>query len=227
VRWDDWIRTVEVEPSIYAADFADLGTQIEALLRAGARVFHWDVGDGHFVEPITMGPIVLRSISGPIHEGGGFVDVHLMVERPERHFGQFAEVGADSVTVHYEAVDDVESVVHSARSLGLEVGLAVKPKTGIAPAVEAALDSNVDFVLCMSVEPGYSGQEFIPESLDRLRMLRQLLPEGMHLQVDGGINAENIRAAHEAGADLLVAASAIFGREDLPRAFHRLVQALA
>ena len=225
--WDDWIRTVEVEPSIYAADFSDLGTQIEALLRAGARVFHWDVGDGHFVEPITMGPIVLSSISNLIHEGGAVVDVHLMVEGPELHFGQFVEAGADSVTFHYEAVDDVETIVHAARSHGLEVGLAVKPKTGIAPAVEAALDSSVDFVLCMSVEPGYSGQAFIPESLDRLRMLRQLLPDPVHLQVDGGINAENVRAAHEAGADLIVAASAIFGREDLPRAYHRLVQALA
>jgi ribulose-phosphate 3-epimerase len=150
-----------------------------------------------------------------------------MVERPERHFAQFADAGADSVTFHYEAATDVETAVHAARSLGLEVGLAVKPKTGIAPAVEAALDSSVDFVLCMSVEPGYSGQEFIPESLDRLRMLRHLLPEALHLQVDGGINVENIRAAHAAGADLLVAASAIFGMEDLPRAYHRLVQALA
>lgn len=227
MSWGNWIRTIEVEPSLYAADFARLGAQIEVLLRAGARVFHFDVGDGHFVEPITMGPIVLRSIAGLVHGEGGVLDCHLMVEQPERHFSQFAEAGADSVTIHYEAVSDVTNVVHAARTYGFEVGLAVKPRTGVAPAAQAAIDANVDFVLCMSVEPGYSGQEFIPDSLDRLRMLRGLLPDGMHLQVDGGITPENVRDAHEAGANLIVAASAIFGREDLPRAYHRLVQALA
>src|SRR5205823_12029838 len=100
--WGEWIRAVEVEPSLYAADFAKLGEQIEELLGAGARIFHYDVGDGHFVEPIIIGPIVLRSIGGLIRDGGGRVDVHLMVESPERHFRAFCEAGAASITFHYE-----------------------------------------------------------------------------------------------------------------------------
>src|SRR5919201_3451992 len=221
--WDEWIRTVEIEPSLYAADFAHLGEQIEALLRTGARVFHFDVGDGHFVEPITMGPIVLKSISGLVHEMGGVVDCHLMTETPEKHFRQFAEAGADSVTVHHEAVDDLPAVVRSAREHELQVGVAFKPATAVEEAAQAAADGSVDLVLCMSVEPGYSGQAFLPESVERLRTLRGLLPEGTHVQVDGGIGPDNVRDVYEAGADLIVAASAIFDREDLPRAYRRLV----
>jgi len=227
VGWNDWIRTVEVEPSIYAADFAHLGDQIDMLLRAGVRVFHFDVGDGHFVEPITIGPIVLQSISGAIHDGGAFVDCHLMTENPEKHFAAIATAGGDSVTVHYEACDDLPSVVRAAREHELQVGLAFKPETSAAYAAHAALSSQVDIVLCMSIEPGYSGQEFMPEALDRIRTARSLLPPGMHVQVDGGIGPENVRAAHEAGATLLVAGTSIFGREDLPRAYRRLVQELA
>src|SRR5918911_1915990 len=103
VPWDDWIRTVEIEPSLYAADFAYLGEQVDVLLRTGARIFHWDVGDGHFVEPITMGPIVLKSIASLVHGVGGVVDVHLMIEAPEKQFHAFADAGGDSVPVHYEA----------------------------------------------------------------------------------------------------------------------------
>jgi ribulose-phosphate 3-epimerase len=227
VPWDDWIRTVEIEPSLYAADFAYLGEQVDVLLRTGARIFHWDVGDGHFVEPITMGPIVLKSIASLVHGVGGVVDVHLMIEAPEKQFNAFADAGGDSVTVHYEAVEDLPAVVHAAREQELQVGLAVKPATSVEEAAEAATAAGVDFVLCMSVEPGYSGQEFIPDSLDRLKKLRELLPDGMHLQVDGGIDNENVRSVYDAGADLIVAASAIFEREDLPRAYRRLVQALA
>src|ERR671937_1509403 len=112
--WRDWISTAEVEPSLYAGDFARLGEQIEQLLAAGTRVFHYDVGDGHFVEPIIIGPIVLDSIGSLIHDPGGRVDVHLMIETPERHFRAFREAGADSVTFHYEAVDDVAGVVAAA-----------------------------------------------------------------------------------------------------------------
>jgi ribulose-phosphate 3-epimerase len=227
VGWNDWIRTVEVEPSIYAADFSRLGEQIDVLLRAGARIFHFDVGDGHFVEPITMGPIVLQSISGLIHEGGAFVDCHLMTEHPEKHFGAIAQAGGDSVTVHYEACDDLPSVVREARAHDLQVGLAFKPETSAAYAAHAALSSRVDIVLCMSIEPGYSGQEFMPEALDRIRTVRSVLPAGVHVQVDGGIGPENVQAAREAGASLLVAGTSIFGREDLPRAYRRLVQELA
>jgi ribulose-phosphate 3-epimerase len=225
MAWKDWVRTVEVEPSLYAADFARLGAQVEALLRAGARIFHFDVGDGHFVEPITMGPIVLESIAPIVHAAGGVLDCHLMVDNPVQHFPQIARAGGDSATFHYETVDDVVATAAIARQHGLAVGLAFNPESD--PEAVAASAKGVDVVLCMSIQPGYSGQRFMPEAIDRLRAVRAALPPEVYVQVDGGINEETIRAAHDAGADLLVAATAIFGREDLPRAYRRLVQALA
>ena len=224
--WQNWIRMVEIEPSLYAADFAHLEEQVDVLLRTGARVFHWDVGDGHFVEPITMGPIVLKSIAQHVHSLDGVVDVHLMVDNPVRHFPQFAQAGADSVTFHFEVVDDVAGTAAAAREHGLEVGLACNPETDVA-AVAAAAAVGVDVVTCMTVHPGYSGQEFIPGSLERITALRRLLPPEVHVQADGGVTNENVRGIYDAGATLIVAASAIFQREDLPRAYRRLVQALA
>jgi ribulose-phosphate 3-epimerase len=225
VSWDSWIRSVEVEPSLYAADFSRLGEQIETLLGAGTRIFHFDIGDGHFVEPITMGPIVLQSIAPLVHRAGGVFDCHLMIEHPDRHFGALKNAGADSVTFHLEAVADPPAVAENAREHGLRVGLAIKPETPVEDAIAAVKE--FDLVLCMSIDPGYSGQEFMPAALDRLRALRDSLPEGVHLQVDGGITAENIRSVHEAGADLIVSATAIFGTEDLSLAYGRLVQRLA
>jgi ribulose-phosphate 3-epimerase len=225
MAWRDWVRTVEVEPSLYAADFANLGDEVTALARAGARIFHFDVGDGHFVEPITIGPVVLRSIAPIVHDAGGVLDCHLMVENPERHFPQIAAAGGDSVTFHYEVCEDVSSAVALAREHGLGVGIAFNPETPVEPVAKAAVKADV--VLCMSIHPGYSGQEFLPEALERLRELRWLAPENVFVQVDGGIDQDNVRAAQDAGADLLVAGSAIFDREDLPRAYRRLVQALA
>jgi ribulose-phosphate 3-epimerase len=227
VSWDEWIRTVEVEPSLYAADFARLGEQVEVLLRAGCRVFHFDVGDGHFIPPITTGPIVLQSIAPLVHREGAVLDCHLMVDNPERHLQGFAEAGADSVTVHFETSPNLPDVVALAREHGLQIGLAFNPETDVDEAAHAAREAQVDLVLCMSVHPGYSGQAFIPESLERVAKLRSLVPQSMHVQVDGGVGAENIAGLREAGATLFVAATAIFGREDLPRAYRRLVQALA
>jgi ribulose-phosphate 3-epimerase len=227
VPWADWIRDLEVEPSLYAADFSRLGEQIEELLAAGARVFHYDVGDGHFVEPIIIGPIVLQSIGGLIHGGGGRVDVHLMIEAPERHFQAFREAGADSVTVHYEAVDDVPATAAAARDHGLGVGLALKPQSAVEEVAEVAVSAGVDLILCMSIEPGYSGQEFMPEAFERLRRLRELLPETVQLQVDGGVNDANVRAAREAGANLLVAATAVFGDAGPAAGYRGLMNALA
>ena len=227
MSWDDWIRTVEVEPSLYAADFSRLGEQVEILLRAECRVFHYDVGDGHFITPITTGPIVLQWIAPIVHRVGGVLDCHLMVEAPERHIPQFAEAGADSVTVHFEVTPNLLGVVALAREHGLQVGMAFNPDTPVDDAARAAREAEVDVVLCMSVHPGYSGQAFIPESVERVRELRSLVPESMHVQVDGGVGPQNIRELYEAGATLFVAATAIFGREDLPRAYRRLVQDLA
>jgi ribulose-phosphate 3-epimerase len=225
VAWRDWVRTVEIEPSLYAADFSVLGEQVGVLLNAGARVFHFDVGDGHFIEPITTGPVVLESIAVEVHARDGVFDVHLMVEEPEKHIPQFASAGADSVTFHVEAAADPAAVVAVAREHGLGVGVAISPGTEVERGAAAAQDADV--ALCMSVVPGYSGQEFLEGSLERIRALRSLVPEHVFVQVDGGITSENVRAAQDAGAALFVAASAIFGREDLPRSYRRLVQALA
>jgi ribulose-phosphate 3-epimerase len=222
--WKDWVRAAEVEPSLYAADFAQLGQQVEHLLHAGARVFHFDVGDGHFIEPITMGPIVLQSIAPMIHDAGGVVDCHLMVDNPEHHFEQIKRAGGDSVTFHVEVVEEPWNTIKKARDLDLGVGVAFNPETEVEKAVEAALGA--DLALCMSIHPGYSGQEFIPESLWRIRRLRKELPSSLFVQVDGGITAENVADVRKMGADLVVAGSAIFGMEDIPRAYLRLAKAL-
>ncbi|HWX09074.1 MAG TPA: ribulose-phosphate 3-epimerase [Gaiellaceae bacterium] len=225
MAWHDWIRTVEIEPSLYAADLANLGEQIDILLRTGARVFHFDVGDGHFVEPITFGPIVLQAIAPTIHAMGGALDCHLMVDNPTHHFAQIARAGGDSVTFHYEAVEDVPGTIAAAREHDLQVGVAFKPDTEPEDVVKVAADADV--VLCMSIQPGYSGQEFMPDALERIARTRKLLPETIHLQVDGGIDNDNVRPVYDAGATLIVAGSAIFHREDLQRSYRRLVQALA
>jgi ribulose-phosphate 3-epimerase len=225
VPWRDWIRTVEVEPSIYGADFANLGDQLEALLRSEARIFHFDVGDGHFVEPITMGPIVLQWIAPIIHRYGGAIDVHMMVENPTKHFEAVAAAGGDSVTFHYEAVKDVAATIRAAREQELQVGVAFNPET--EPEDVAKVAGDADIVNCMAIKPGYSGQELMEETFDRVERLREALPDEVAIQVDGGVNVDNIRELYDRGARLLVAASAIFGREDLPRAYRRLVQQLA
>ena len=225
MAWSEWIRTVEIEPSLYAADFANLGEQIDILLRTGARVFHFDVGDGHFIEPITFGPIVLQAIAPRIHAMGGVIDCHLMVDNPTRHFLQFARAGGDSVTFHYEAVDDVPATIAVAREHGLQVGVAFKPDTEPEDVVKVAGDA--DIVLCMSVQPGYSGQEFMEGSLERIARTRELLADTIEVQVDGGVDNDNVRPIYDAGATLIVAGAAIFRREDLQRSYRRLVQALA
>jgi ribulose-phosphate 3-epimerase len=217
--WDS-IRPVEVEPSLYAADFMRLGEQIEALLAAGARVFHFDVGDGHFVPPVTIGPVVLRSIAPTIQRAGGRLDCHLMVDDPVHHFPEIAESGGDSVTFHAEVASDPAAVAARARELGLGVGVAFNPETGVDEAFAKADAAAADLVLCMSIHPGYSGQEFMPEAVERLRRLRSLAGEAMHVQVDGGVNDETGPLAREAGASLLVAGSAVF--REVPGAFVRL-----
>jgi ribulose-phosphate 3-epimerase len=223
--WSVWTREVEVEPSLYAANFAILGEQIDALLRAGVRVFHFDVGDGHFIPPVTIGPIVLKSISQRIHDAGAFVDCHLMTEKPEKHFDAIAAAGGDSVTVHYEACPDLDAVVRAARATSLQIGLAFKPETAPADAVRAATQAGVDLVLCMSIEPGYSGQDFMPEAYGRVSETRRLLGPDVPVQVDGGIGEENIAAVRAAGASLFVAGSSIFEAGDITASYETLVDA--
>ncbi|HST13977.1 MAG TPA: ribulose-phosphate 3-epimerase [Gaiellaceae bacterium] len=224
MTWTDWVRGAEVEPSLYGADFAHLGDQVDALLAAECRIFHFDVGDGHFVEPITMGPIVLQSIAPRVHDRGGAMDVHLMVENPSKYFEPVTKAGGDSVTFHFEAVDDVAATIVAARAQGLQVGVAFNPET--SPDDVAAAAAGADLVLCMSIHPGYSGQPFQDAAFVRVARLRKLLPDRVHIQVDGGVGAGNIAELRANGATLLVAASSIFAAGDPPQAYRGLVQAL-
>jgi ribulose-phosphate 3-epimerase len=220
MSWREWVRDGAVVPSIYAADFTQLGAQLRSLLDAGARIFHFDVGDGHFVEEITMGPAVLQSIAPLVHERGGIIACHLMVTDPERQFAQLAKAGADSVTFHLEASGgDPARIARRARALGLRVGLAFNPETSVERVAAAA--ECADVVLCMSIHPGLSGQSFMPEAYERIRRLRRLWPAGL-IQVDGGVHDANIAEVRRAGADLLVAGSAIFWGGDPAAAYRRL-----
>lgn len=225
MTWADWVRGPEVEPSIYAADFARLGAQLEALLDAGVRIFHFDVGDGHFIDEITIGPVVLRSISKLVHDRGGVLDCHLMVTEPERQFENVRAAGGDSVTFHAEVASDPAGLIARARALGLGAGVAFNPETEVAVAARAA--EGADLALCMSIHPGLSGQKFMPEALARIEELRRLLPERVHVQVDGGVHADNVRAVRDAGADLLVAGSAVFWQHDPASAYRALAGEIA
>lgn len=216
---------VEIEPSIYASDFSRLGAQLEALHAAGATVFHFDAGDGRFIPEITIGPVVAASISPLLRGWGALLDCHLMVSEPEKHFEAIAKAGGDSVTFHVEACDDPPRAIAAARALGLGVGVALNPETPVERAVAAAV--GVELVLCMSIHPGYSGQAFMPDALERIGALREALPREVSVQVDGGINRETARAARDAGADLLVAGSAVFWNDDVGAAYRELVEAVA
>jgi ribulose-phosphate 3-epimerase len=226
MAWESWIREGrEIEPSLYAADFARLGEQIEALLDGGCRVFHFDVGDGHFVPPVTIGPVVLRSIAPLIHAGGGVVDCHLMVSDPAHHFPEFADSGADSVTFHVEATRDPGDVAAAARAAGLAVAVAFNPGTEPAAAAAFAAAAEAQMILCMSIVPGYSGQPFMPDAYGRIEELARLVT--VPIQVDGGVGEENAGAVRAAGASLLVAGSAVFADPDPAAAYARIRAAAA
>jgi ribulose-phosphate 3-epimerase len=225
MAWSEWTRGVEIEPSIYAADFLRLGEQIGSLVDSGARIFHVDVGDGHFIPPVTIGPVVVRSVAPVVHDRGGRLDCHLMVEAPTSHFLQVKEAGGDSVTFHVEAVDDPGAAVALAREHALGVGVACNPDTPLEQVVAAS--GGADLVVCMSVHPGYSGQAFLPGSLARIRRLRELVGPDLLIQADGGITAGNVRAVAAAGADLIVAGSAVFSSDDIGAAYAGLAGAIA
>jgi ribulose-phosphate 3-epimerase len=201
-----------VAPSILSADFARLGEEVGTILDAGARVIHVDVMDGHFVPPITMGPLVVEALAGQIHDAGGFIDVHLMIERPERHLTAFAEAGADGITLHYEATPHVHYALAHVREAGCRAGLAINPATPAEMVREVAGD--VDLILCMTVNPGWGGQAFLPHSLSKLERLRELVGPDVMLEVDGGIDAETAPACARAGANVFVAGSAVFSAPD-------------
>jgi len=215
-------RERRVAPSILSADFSRLGAQVEEVMAAGARVIHVDVMDGHFVPPITIGPLVAGSVADQVHAAGGALDVHLMIERPAQHIAEFARSGADCITVHFEADANVHRTLGAIRESGCLAGVAVNPGTPAESVAE--LDSAADVVLCMSVNPGWGGQRFIATSPDKVRRIRRLVPAPI-IEVDGGIDAETVGGVAEAGATLYVAGSAVFGDPEPGEAYRRIVAA--
>jgi ribulose-phosphate 3-epimerase len=213
-----------VAPSILSADFARLGAQVDEVIAAGARVIHVDVMDGHFVPPITMGPLVVGALAERIHAAGGIVDVHLMIERPERHVPEFAQAGADLITVHVEATPHLHYALGHIRQAGCAAGAAICPATLPGALSEVAGDS-LDQALCMSVNPGWGGQKFIPASLGKLERMRAALPDSVSLEVDGGVDGATAGPCAAAGANVFVAGSAVFGTRDPAAAYAELAAA--
>ena len=214
-----------VAPSILAADFARLGDQVAAVLDAGATTIHVDVMDGHFVPPVSMGALVVDALAEQIHAAGALVDVHLMVERPERHIADFAKAGADHISIHAEATPHVHYALQAVREAGCTAGLALCPATPVSAASEVLED--LDLVLCMTVNPGWGGQAFIPASLGKLERLRALLGPGVAIEVDGGIDAGAAGPCAAAGATAFVAGTALFGTPDPVAAFREIAAAAA
>jgi ribulose-phosphate 3-epimerase len=211
-RAAELLRDRRVAPSILSADFARLGAQVDAVMAAGARVIHVDVMDGQFVPPITIGPLAVSALADQVHQAGGMLDVHLMIERPERQVADFASAGADSITVHAEATPHLHYALQAIKQAGCAAGAAVNPGTPADALSEVA--ELLDLALCMSVNPGWGGQPFIDASLGKLARLRAALPEPVAIEVDGGVDPSTAGPCAEQGATLLVAGSAIFGATD-------------
>lgn len=216
------MSAIRVAPSILSADFARLGEQVRTVVHAGASVVHVDIMDGHFVPPITMGPIVVAALRDALADEV-FLDCHLMIERPERQVDEFVRAGADGITIHAEATPHLHSVLSQIREGDCRAGLACNPGTPIA--FHETLQGFYDLALIMTVNPGWGGQRFIPEMLGKVRSLRERLGGDAVIEVDGGIDAETARTCVQAGATWLVAGSAIFGDEDPARAYGQIATA--
>ena len=206
-----------------AAEFARIGAAVEEVMAAGSRVIHVDVMDGHFVPPITIGPAMVDALNEQVHAAGGWLDVHLMIERPERQIDAFAKAGADSITVHFEATPHVHYAIKAIREAGCKAGVAITPST--PPAALAAIAPDLDIALNMTVNPGWGGQPFIPETLPKIGGLKELLSDSTAIEVDGGIETDTVKQCADAGASLFVAGSSVFGQPDPAEAYSRLAEA--
>jgi ribulose-phosphate 3-epimerase len=209
-----------IAPSILASDFARLGAQVKEVMDAGARVIHVDVMDGHFVPPISIGALIVDALNEQVHDAGGWLDVHLMIDRPEQTVADYAKAGADSISVHVEATPHIHYALRAVRELGCQAGLVLNPGTP-ASAIEG-LEGAYDLLLCMTVNPGWGGQPYIEASNAKIAALRERMPDGIPLEVDGGVDAESVGPAAEAGATLFVAGSSLFGKPDPGAAYAEL-----
>lgn len=207
---------VLVCPSILSADLINLSKEVDLVKKAGAKVLHVDVMDGNFVDNISFGIPVVECLKGC----GLFLDVHLMVAAPLKFVQSFVDAGADSLTFHVECNDDIKECVLSAKKLGCKVGLALSPKTGV-DVLRSFLDDDVDLFVIMTVEPGFAGQKFVAAMLEKVRILREWGFEG-NIAVDGGVNFKTAKLAREAGANWIVAGSAVFGSKNYDEAIKLL-----
>lgn len=209
------MNKILVAPSILSADFSKLGAEIQAVEKAGADWIHIDVMDGHFVPNITIGPVVVRSVRPSTRLP---FDVHLMIDNPERYVESFAKAGSDIITFHAEVEENPREIIKLIQYYKKKVGVSIRPKTGIG-AVSGILPM-VDMVLVMTVEPGFAGQEFMADCLPKIRELRKVFRKD--IQVDGGLNAATAAEVREAGANVIVAGSSVFGSKDYASAIRQL-----
>ena len=218
------LRGVRVAPSILSADFGRLREQVAEVLQAGARVIHVDVMDGHFVPPITVGPLIVAGLAEQVRDAGAMIEVHLMIERPERQVGEFVRAGAHSVTFHAEATPHAAYAADLIRGDGAGVGLAINPATPAAALSEIAGD--LDVALCMTVNPGWAAQAFIERSIEKIARVRSIVGDGVAVEVDGGIEPDTAARSQRAGANLFVSGSAIFDAPDPGEAYRQIAQAV-
>jgi ribulose-phosphate 3-epimerase len=223
-RVRELLHGVRVAPSILSVDFGRLREQVLEVLDAGARVIHVDVMDGHFVPPITIGPLIVAALADAVHDAGAMLETHLMIERPERHADEFVKAGADSITFHAEATPHVAYTASLIREAGAGVGLAINPGTPVGALAEVT--ELIDLALCMTVNPGWGGQPFIDHSLDKLPRVRALVGADVAVEVDGGIDSHTAPRCRQAGANVFVAGSAIFSAPDPGEAYRAIAASL-
>jgi ribulose-phosphate 3-epimerase len=215
------LNEIHVTPSILSADFSRLSAHVREIMDEGCRVIHCDVMDGHFVPPITFGPMVVAALRESLPDAA-YLDVHLMIERPERHVGEFAKAGADGITIHVESTPHIDYTLSAIRDAGCKAGLVVCP--GTPP--DAFGESEIDLALIMTVNPGWGGQPFLSNQLAKIRRVREMLGPDVAIEVDGGVNPDTGAQCAEAGATWFVAGSAIFNAADPVAAYHEIARAV-